>query len=242
MRTHYQSLLSLIFPTDCRACRQPLDTKARSLICSDCWEGFHFLDGPQCPCCGQGFISPAAFNHGSPYLCQKCRLEPPAFDRVLSIAAFEGALREAIHLFKFDGKTILGRHLAGLLAQQAPRLLNGQRIDYILPVPLHWFRRWRRGFNQSQILAQALAKELEVPLASNLRRIRHTKPQFSVKAKEKEKNVRGAFAVRRAQDLQDKNVILVDDIYTTGATVRECAKVLKKAGAGKVLVLTLARA
>jgi ComF family protein len=242
MRLYYQSLLNLIFPTDCRACRQPLDPGARSLICSGCWGSFYYLEGPRCPDCGKSFISSTALAHSPEHLCQDCRLHPPAFEQALSIAAFEGALRQAIHLFKFDGKTLLGRELAELLAQRAGTLLDGQAPDYIIPVPLHWFRRWRRGFNQSKILARALSKTAGAPLAHNLKRIRYTKPQFSVDAKEKEKNVRGAFAVRRPQALKDKTVLLVDDIYTTGATVRECAKVLKKAGARKVLVLTLARA
>ncbi|MBI3752936.1 MAG: ComF family protein [Deltaproteobacteria bacterium] len=160
------------------------------------------------------------------------------FLKARSIGAYEGVLLEAIHMFKYSGKTSLAKPLGKLMADG----FSNKGCDLVVPVPLHKTRLKERGFNQSLFLARELAAIHNLPVDYiHLKRIRATDPQINLKEKERVKNVRGAFAAADGKVFIDKHILLIDDVYTTGATIRECGRILKRAGAKGIDVLTLAR-
>jgi ComF family protein len=156
---------------------------------------------------------------------------------------FDGAVRELIHQFKYSGKTMLRRPLALLAADHLDRFVIETGPDVIIPVPLHHKRLRQRGFNQAILLGEIFAQKWRLPLLRNsLRRVRWTEPQVNLSAAERLENVKGAFALADIVAVAGKRVLLVDDVYTTGSTVKECAKVLKSGGAQSVTAITVARA
>ena len=175
--------------------------------------------------------------------CSLCRLGLNGLDEVFSAGVYDGSLRKLIHLFKFDlfkfdGVRPLARPLGGFLAQALPR---EQRFDVIVPMPLHWRRRGRRGFNQSDLLAREIGRRWNIPVRKLVRRKRATAPQAGLTSSQPRKNVQGAFEAAKAAKLHGMSVLLIDDVLTTGATAGACARVLKRAGAAHVALLALAR-
>jgi ComF family protein len=157
-------------------------------------------------------------------------------------AIYEGAIRDLIHRLKYDGKVQVRRPLALLMAERLAGFAGHASSDLLLPVPLHVKRIKERGFNQAILLGELLANEWRIPFGrSLLMRIRWTEPQVKLAAGERAANVRGAFAVRDPSLVKGRRVMLVDDVLTTGSTVSECSRVLKKAGAAEVFVVTVAR-
>jgi len=171
--------------------------------------------------------------------CAVCRHGLSGFDAVFSYGEYEGALRKLIHLFKYSGVTPLASKLGALLNGALPR---EQRFDVIIPMPLHWRKRLERGFNQSELLARFVSRRTGIPIANALRREKRTDPQAGLTRAQRRLNVAGAFGVSRRSEIQGRHVLLIDDVFTTGATASACAAVLKRAGAQRVTVLTLARA
>lgn len=161
-----------------------------------------------------------------------------AFDAVLSFGEYEGVLRKLIHLFKYSRISPLAPRLGALMSRALPR---DARFDLLVPMPLHWRRRWRRGFNQSELLARALSQRTGIPVVNAVRRRKSTPAQAGLTGAQRRVNVTGAFAVKKREFVEGRNVLLVDDVLTTGATANACAAALKRAGAGRVTVLTLAR-
>jgi ComF family protein len=161
-----------------------------------------------------------------------------SFDAAYSFGAYEGRLRELIHLFKYSRVRPLARPLGSYLASAIPR---DQSFDVVVPVPLHWRRLWERGFNQSDLLARAVARRYGAPVVRALRRRRATATQAGLTNARRRANVAGAFAVKRARAVSGRRVLLVDDVMTTGATASACAGALKRAGSRYVAVLALAR-
>ncbi len=165
-----------------------------------------------------------------------CRSGARGFDEAFCYGAYQGTLRKLIHLFKYSGMRRLAKPLSALAAGALPR---DREFDLVTAVPLHWFKRWRRGFNQSELLGQAIARARNIPSASVLRRTGATRAQAGLSNAQRRENVAGAFRARRR--LNGLRILLVDDVMTTGATAGACAKALKKAGARSVSVLSLAR-
>ncbi len=203
------------------------------------------LRGPQCVICGDRLRS-AQLLMGDGQ-CANCRECPPGFERAVSFGQYEGGLRGLIHLLKYEGVTPaqarLGRMLADAISELLPQCGGGRPL--LVPVPLHRNRRRSRGFNQAELLARAAMKCLpgELEFASGvLIRRRETISQVGLSRDERIENMRGAFRVADAGRVRGRNVILVDDVMTTGTTLSECARVLKKAGAEKVWAATVARA
>ena len=178
---------------------------------------------------------------GSPVdICGACRQRKPVFTYARSAGRYDGALREALHAFKFSGKTTLAVPLAELIAEQCAGALPAP-VDLVVAVPLHRARERERGFNQSALLAARLARALDAPFQGRaLRRVRATLAQADLTGRERRDNVRGAFAADR-DAVTGRHVLLVDDVLTTGATVSECARVLMAAGAASVGIVTVAR-
>ena len=235
-----QRVLDFILPTSCSFCNSSVGGSHIPYFCSSCWSDFSSIDGPACPVCGRPFESPEALSQSPSHLCLSCRQKPPTFDQALSVGYFEGPLREAIHQFKYRPCRALGRPLALWMTKN---ICPVDGIDRIIPVPLHTSRLRQRGFNQALILAHVLSKTFTLPLSyDNLKRVRFTRPQVELSGDERIKNVAGAFALRSPDELKDLDVLLIDDVFTTGATMNECARVLKDAGASRVTALTIARA
>lgn len=171
-------------------------------------------------------------------LCTVCRESLVNFDTVYSFGSYEGPLRKLIHLFKYGKVETLAAPLSRLLIRSLPL---DQRFDVIVAMPMHWRKRWERGFNQAELLAKPVAKRYGTKLATNLRRKRHTKAQAGLTEAQRLANAKGSFLIRRPEEINGKRVLLVDDVFTTGATLRAAAAALKKAGAVHVSALTLAR-
>jgi ComF family protein len=231
------SAIDLLFPDECRVCDQPLHEVSRIPVCRRC------LKDPQplraefyCVTCRTPFVNRYPLDEAG--RCALCRLGLNGFDEVYSYGAYEGTLRKLIHLFKFNGVRPLRRIFGGLLAQVLPR---EQRFDAIVPMPLHWRRRWQRGFNQSELLAQEIARRWNVPVRKLVRRARATPPQAGLTSAQRRRNVQGAFKATGKTRLDGMRILLVDDVLTTGATAGACARVLKRAGAAHVSLLALAR-
>lgn len=220
-------LLDVAFPPKCHACGR-LDTRP---LCDACRAAFADIHPPACVRCG----SPGAD------LCRSCRERPPfRFERAVGAGSFEGALRAAILRLKYHGRVRLAEPLGDYLAEALGRA-GDLGIEVVAPVPLHWSRLRQRGFNQSELLARPVAAALGAPLeAGALRRIRRTRAQALLRASERERNVRGAFAVARPEAVRGRRVLLVDDVLTTLHTVDECARVLMEAGAHAVVAAGVA--
>ncbi|NTW67273.1 MAG: ComF family protein [Nitrospirae bacterium] len=235
----FKRALDLLLPAPCSFCRAPVADSGIPRFCSQCWLELSPVQGPVCPCCGRPFGSQESLAHSPEHECLTCRTDPPHFDQALAAGLFEGPLREAIHVYKYRPVRSLGKHLAAWMAEQVRMTVH---LDLTMPVPLHRKRLRQRGFNQALILAHGISERFSVPLLyDNLMRLRSTRPQVELSGPERRSNVKGAFGLVRPAEVRDKRILLIDDVFTTGATMNECAKVLKEAGAASVTVLTLAR-
>lgn len=239
MRLSWVSFLDLVLPRSCHICKRILRGEPNPCFCRDCWSTIALLEGPCCPRCGKPFVSEAALSHSPDHLCGDCRIRPPRYDRALAAGRYEGVLAEAIHLFKYRGKTRLVGPLGGLVLKTMQSLPT---IDCLIPVPLHPSRLREREFNQALLLCDYLKDQSGLPvIPDGLERIRQTPPQVGLSLPDRRRNVRRAFVLGRPGRIEGWRVALVDDVFTTGATVNECARVLKRAGAETVYVLTVAR-
>lgn len=226
-----------MFPDECRVCGAPLTELSRIPVCRACLGKPEPLSAEYfCVSCRTPFLNPAPLdNEGR---CELCRRGLRGFDAAYSFGAYDGVLRDLIHLFKYARIRPLARPLGALLVSAIPR---EQGFDAVVPVPLHWRRRLARGFNQSRLLAAAVAKRYGVPVTDALKRARATSTQAGLTHARRRANVAGAFAARRKEAVAGKRVLLVDDVMTTGATATACAAALKRAGARYVGLLVLAR-
>ena len=235
----FRKILNSILPENCRWCGQPLWEDAIPFFCDHCWSSISPITGPKCPRCSLPFPSPVSLLFSPTHQCVNCRTRPPAFTQAWTIYPYKSPLKEAIGLFKYKGKISLTGPLADLVLKALAPL---PMIDVILPVPLHPVRLRAREFNQSLLLANRVSRQLTLPLShSNLVRVRPTTPQTSLKRQDRLKNLRGSFIVKNPKALMGKNILLIDDVFTTGTTVNECAKALRKNGSGPVYIVTLAR-
>lgn len=233
-------LAAVLLPADCLVCRRPLPARHDGGVCLPCWRSFRRLEGRCCRRCGEPVF---AFEDLSPppaFVCEECRHRRRGFDRCRSAGIYDGALREAIHRVKFGGETALGRSLGRWLAGSLPG--EAAETDLVVPVPLHPRRVRERGFNQSEILSATVAASASLPHRPRLLlKKTPTHSQTGLSRKERRKNLRGTFSLAAGISIAGKRILLVDDIYTTGCTVEECARVLRRGGARGVRVVTLAR-
>lgn len=226
-------------PADCAACGVPLTTDPVPLFCRSCWDTIAPLKRSRCSQCDRPLPSPAALTYSPAHRCHHCTVRPPAYEQAWTLYPYLPPLQEAICLFKYRGKVALAKPLARLMLDAMPAIIQA---DLIVPVPLHPSRLREREFNQSLLLADQVAKHTGLPLSfTNLVRTVSSNPQSTLSRKERIKNLRRAFAVRHPRLVEHKRILLIDDVFTTGTTVNECATVLRKAGAEAVFVLTLAR-
>ncbi|HTY20723.1 MAG TPA: ComF family protein [Geobacteraceae bacterium] len=234
-----KAFLDIIFPPRCHFCKVYIAYAGDIHLCNKCMEACRLIASPLCNRCGIPFVTDAGEDH----LCGACIDRPPRFTAARAAALFEGPVRELVHRLKYKGRVQLRRPLGLLAVRQLAPFAADSSADLIIPVPLHVKRLRQRGFNQAILLGEILAREWRLPLMRrNLRRTRWTEPQINLSAAERIANVRGAFSVSKPELVRDKKVLLVDDVYTTGSTVSECTKVLLRAGAEEVFIVTIARA
>ena len=239
-----ERLVDWLYPPCCRACGGRIGGRDSEYFCSACWSDLRLVSHPLCSICGRPFLDTSGDDHR----CGGCLTRTPRFSSARAWACYprediaDDPLRQVVQKFKYGRKVSLGKPLGRLMAQGCQEYLSQRQVDLIIPVPLHPKRlRWR-GFNQSVLLARQVSRAYGLPMDPFIV-VRHkeTSPQTQLSEEERRKNVRGAFSLRSAA-LKGKGVLLVDDVYTSGATVNECSRVLKQGGAKEIHVLTLARA
>lgn len=231
--------IRFLLPVDCAACGAPLTNDPIPLFCAGCWRTISPLTHPRCARCGRPFPSPVATAYSPNHVCQSCAERPPAYTRAWTLYPYLPPLQDAVCLFKYRGKIALASPLARLMIDRLPPL---DCVDLLMPVPLHARRLREREFNQSLLLADRIGRHLDTPVSfTNLLRIIPSPAQTTLSRKDRLMNLRGAFALRHPESISGKRILLIDDVFTTGATVNECAKTLRKAGSGDVYALTLAR-
>jgi ComF family protein len=247
-------LFATLFPSDCRLCGAPLINISRLPVCEECLGAMRPITGGLCSICGERLVSPFAFapepcsSETAGARCGLCRRLEPPYVKATAYGSYESGLRELIHLLKYNqvrpAANVLGRMLAEAIADLQP-LLAGSEV-LVVPVPLHRRKLRERGFNQSELIARAALK-LQPAVdrfrlsATALERRRETKSQIGLSRHQRRENIRGAFAVANPHEVAGLGILLVDDVFTTGTTVSECARILRRAGASKVCVATVAR-
>jgi ComF family protein len=236
LRLTGRSLLTAILPPRCLKCGTVVDSAGA--LCAVCWVKLSFIGPPHCACCG----FPFEFHQGDGALCGACMREPPDFTRARSVLRYDEASKDLVLPFKHADRTGSAPAFAAWLRRAGGEL--AAEADVLAPVPLHWTRLLARKYNQAALLSRELAKLTGKPALQDLLiRRRRTPSQGGLGAVARESNVAGAFVLhpRHKARIEGRRVLLVDDVYTTGATVGACARVLRRAGASAVDVLTLAR-
>lgn len=224
-------LVALAIPPRCPGCGVVVEADHR--FCASCWSGLRFLGDPACAACG----APLAIDQGPGMRCAPCLDKPPVHDGVRAAVAYGPVARDVALKLKYGGRLALATTMARLMGRHLP-----EDADCLVPVPLHHRRLWTRGYNQSVLIASALAKMHAVPvLRDTLRRTRATPPLRGMSGRARASAVRGAFVVTDAAAIAGKRVVLIDDVHTSGATVDACALVLRRAGAARVTALCWAR-
>lgn len=237
------TLKNLFFPIFCKMCGRRLLSEENPCFCPTCWEQSPRVERPFCNVCGEPQQGRAGFGALQNFPCAKCRKEPPRHCRRIHAAAiYEGAIAEAIRLFKFSERRRLAPVLGEVLRQFIVQEMDVERYSLIVPVPLHGVRQRERGYNQSELLAREIEDLFpEATVSEALSRTRPTRVQSRLHAPEERRaNVAGAFAVRDDARLEGRSVLLVDDVVTSGGTIEECARMLRGGGAAEVDVIAVA--
>lgn len=235
MRSCLSACRELVFPSSCLACERRLPLDRLPLFCDDCLTRIPFIRSPRCPRCGL----PHAV--GKDHTCGICLTKPYSFSLARAALLYQPPIAQLISALKFTGQMTALASL-GRLAVTSPGFRELSDPDLILPVPLHAQRLRQRGFNQSLILARCFfpdRRRIIDPAA--LVKIRPTVPQTQLSGTERRRNISGSFSVKQPHKVKNKKILLVDDVFTTGSTVNECAGTLRRAGAERVEIFTLAR-
>jgi ComF family protein len=246
------TLFFALFPSDCRICNSPLIEISRLPVCHVCLASLRPLAGTYCSVCGEALNLPRAT--GLPEIeiseprCLLCQRVDPPYERAVAYGSYESELRDLIHLLKFQemppAASILGRKLAAAISALEQNMPVGKIA--VVPVPLYSRKRRQRGFNQAELIARRAVRELRRPgrfelCAGVLLRRRNTESQIGMTSHQRRENLRGAFEVAGPTRIAKRDILLIDDVFTTGSTASECARVLLRAGAARVWVATVAR-
>ncbi|EOC99398.1 ComF family protein [Caldisalinibacter kiritimatiensis] len=238
LKTFCHTFLELLFPESgvCFICDSYDEEIGEDHICDECKQKLKFIGEHRCSICGRplelGYI---------PDKCHECIKSIHYFTKVIAPLEYTGITKDAIYKYKYGKKAYMYKALGHLMVQ-ALQNEDIEDIDLIVPVPLHRSKLVNRGFNQAELLGKYISNYFNIPMDSkNLIRARKTKIQNKLSKKERRKNIKGAFKTKRSKVFEEKKILLIDDIYTTGATVDECSKVLLHAGAEEIVVLVLAR-
>jgi ComF family protein len=224
-----------VLPPCCLACTVTVDEP--DALCATCWNAMNFFAAPWCVVCGLPFPHPM----GEGAVCGACAGRKPHWDRARAVLRYDRHSRALVLSLKHGDRTHLARSLGRWMRRAGNEVLDG--ADLLVPVPLHWTRLYARRYNQAALLAHAIHAAGGPPVAPDwLIRRRRTPSQGRLGPLARARNVRGAFALHRGRSVVGKRLVIIDDVMTTGATAEECARVLHRAGAGWIGVLTLARA
>ncbi len=238
LKNFVSKLVEAFFPSHCLACEKIISRDG--LFCSECWLKLQFVTDPKCKICSYPFEIEIA--HASP-LCSKCLIKKPSYDKLLTIFRYNHVIKKIIGSFKYRDQTFLAKKFSKILADKARSEIVD--CDFIVAVPLHPKKLRERKFNQAVFLCRNLLKFFpeKIFYPEMLLRMKNTRPQVELRKKEREKNLKRAFLVKpKYRDLvSGKKILLVDDVATTGATLENCAKELKRCGAKEVVVLTIAK-
>jgi len=230
--------LNLFYPAVCQICSEQRATYTESYICADCRTKVWVIDSGFCSKCGIPFNG-AITNE---FECGECKDVDLEFDAARAAVRVNAFMLDVVHRYKYARAMWFEKFLGQLLVEAAIPELSKEHWDFIVPVPLHPVKLRQREFNQAERLAKYLGRAANIPVnTSILKRIQPTQSQTRLSREDRAENVRKAFALRRAVDLKDKHIVIIDDILTTGATTSACAGVLRKAGARKIQVWTVAR-
>ena len=236
VRSAARTVLDFALPPRCPACGTIVSQP--HLFCLACWNRLTFLGDPCCARCGLPF----AYQSEEAAECGRCLSEPPHFDRLRAAVAYGPVARKVALKLKYSGRPGVAETLAGLMARHLRPV--GDADPLLMPVPLHRWRLWSRGYNQAALIAQSLSRRSAIPAApALLLRTRHTPPLRGLGRNERATAVRGAFALAEGAgpQIKGRHVVLIDDVFTSGATAGACARVLKRAGATRIDVLCWAR-
>jgi competence protein ComFC len=232
MFTNY--LNNILFPNLCTACKRDISTDNRLKICGECYSTIKLLKENTCRKCSR------PLDYGGAY-CYECRRDGHYFTSLISAAAYTGTVKDLVHKFKYFRqdylKSFMARLMCDILESKKPR----EHIDFLAPVPIHWFKELTRGYNQSELLAREISKTLSIPFQDALLKKRFTFSQTKLSKNRRSLNVSGSFTVKEGASVKNKNILLIDDVATTASTLDECSRVLHDAGAKKVFCLTFAR-
>jgi len=238
VKTWLNTSLGFFYPEICQLCENERAKAKDGFVGAKCWSHVRFIRPPFCERCGLPFEGDLTTT----FECTNCREMELHFSSARSAVVAKTVVLEAIHRFKYQRALWFENFLADLLIREAAPALRGQNWDFIAPVPLHFLKEREREFNQAEILARHLCAAIKIPLNNKLlRRVSPTMTQTLLTREQRAENMRGAFAVRGGLKLSGEKIILVDDVFTTGATTSACAQALRKAGAGEVCVWTVAR-
>ncbi|MFZ2357634.1 MAG: ComF family protein [Candidatus Omnitrophota bacterium] len=232
-------LVDILYPKKCLACKEKINsTTTNDFVCLQCWGNIKKNIPPFCHSCGRHLNTKVSTKS----ICNICIKEPLFFDRAFCPCAYEGTIKKLIHEFKYKNKDYLGKVLSTLMIDFIKEYNLGiEYMDIIIPIPLHNARLREREFNQAQVLGNFIAGAFNKDISTDtLVRTQPTKSQTELKGLERFLNVAGSFSLSRRNPVNGKNILLIDDVLTTGATASEAARVLKNSGAGIVFVLTLA--
>ena len=236
LRRAADAFLSLIYPPHCAVCG--CDTMAGRHLCGPCLKKTAKIEAPFCRQCSQPFDGAI----DGAFTCSNCEERRFHFDCAVSCYRSAGLVRELVHRFKYDRCLYHRQPRSEWLAETLDDArITAHRFDYLVPVPLHSARMRHREFNQADVLAQLLAERHGERVLHALKRVRYTTTQTRLDREERRQNLRNAFRVRHSRRVSGSHLILVDDVFTTGSTVDECARVLKESGAASVRVVTVAR-
>jgi competence protein ComFC len=228
-----------VFPSFCKICGTLLENPGERVLCAGCLAKIVPETASACVCCGRFFD-----GEGGPHPCAACLDQHPPYGRHRSCARYKGQLKDALLLFKYRRYRSLGKELGRfVVAAAGDEVALWEGVDVIVPVPLHRRRRHERGFDQARVLAREIGRLRRLSVAAGLlRKVRNIAPQTSLERDERKANVRGAYEAPRPDRIKGRVVLLVDDVFTTGSTIGECASVLKRAGAKDVRAVTVAQA
>ncbi len=238
-----EGMLNFVFPLDCKICEKPIRESKGYSICEDCFKAIELIEHPYCIKCGKPLLLTDFFKQNREILCLECKRKKYSFEFSRSIGIYNKVLKKCIHLFKYYGEKKLAIPLGKLMVDYLLQNVEFiKKVELIIPVPLHNNDLKKRGFNQSVLLGKAIGDYFSVPVREKVLIKKKLTPfQVNLSKKEREKNILSAFSVEKPEEIEGKNILILDDVFTTGSTVEECAKELMKARANNIIVLTLAR-
>lgn len=229
----FETAITFLFPAQCKVCEKNIGLESIPYLCNGCWDSLEIVTPPWCEICGIQNVDG---------VCDVCATAPPRYGKLRTVAFYDAILQRIIHLYKFEKRKSLAKHLSDMMVNHIPNDCNLKEYDYILPIPIHKNRLRERGFNQSTLIAQGISNEIGIDICTDaIVRSRNTSPQSSLTRDARQTNVVGAFGIKNRNLIKGKRILILDDVFTTGATVNEAVNMLWNEDPIEIDVLTLAR-